>query len=152
MYGPVLVVSWKACIFPSLHSFHWYSLSGHCLSLQFAVPSVSTEGNIELHPIVVAHFQVWSTDEHIVRYATLKREVPRLWKAVIDLRRPACIYVPGNVVFWRVGIGGVPRNFFRRGVNKFSWGQGRENRGLGGGSPLVRGSAQFANKWSLYFY
>jgi len=29
---------------------------------------------------------------------------------------------------------GVPRNFFRRGFNKFSWGQRR--RGSGGGSPL----------------
>jgi len=29
---------------------------------------------------------------------------------------------------------GAPRNFFRGGVNKFSWGQ--RERGSGGGSPL----------------
>jgi len=31
-------------------------------------------------------------------------------------------------------ISGVPRNFFRGGFNKFSWGQ--RGRGSGGGSPL----------------
>ena len=38
---------------------------------------------------------------------------------------------------------GVPRNFVRGGVNKFSWGQ--RERGSGGGSPLVRGSGGSCN-------
>ena len=38
---------------------------------------------------------------------------------------------------------GVPRNFFRGGFNKFSWGQ--RERGSGGGSPLVRGSGGSCN-------
>jgi hypothetical protein len=40
---------------------------------------------------------------------------------------------------------GVPRNFFRGGGGQYiQLTEGRENRDLGG-SPLVRGSAQFAN-------
>ena len=38
---------------------------------------------------------------------------------------------------------GVPRNFFRGGFNKFSWGQ--REQGSGGGSPLVRGSGGSCN-------
>jgi hypothetical protein len=44
---------------------------------------------------------------------------------------------------WRI------QNFFSGGgFNKFSWGQ--RVRGSGGGSPLVRGSTQFANEWNPY--
>jgi hypothetical protein len=41
---------------------------------------------------------------------------------------------------------GVPRNFFRGGGSTNSVeDRGQRERGSGGGSPLVRGSAQFAN-------
>jgi hypothetical protein len=38
------------------------------------------------------------------------------------------------------------------GVNKFILGQRAEITGIWGGSPLVRGSAQFANEWNPYSY
>jgi hypothetical protein len=41
---------------------------------------------------------------------------------------------------------GVPRNFVGGGFNKFSCGERAEITGIWGGSPLVRGSAQFANE------
>jgi hypothetical protein len=45
---------------------------------------------------------------------------------------------------------GVLRNIFRGWFNKFSSGQGAERMEIWGRSPLVRGSAQFANEWNLY--
>jgi hypothetical protein len=44
-------------------------------------------------------------------------------------------------------ISGVPRNFVLRGVSTNSVeNRGQREQGSGGGSPLVRGSAQFANE------
>jgi hypothetical protein len=57
-------------------------------------------------------------------------------------RDPVPIGVPKNF-FWG---GCYARNFFR-GVQQIQLRtKGRENRDLGGGSPLVRGSTQFANE------
>jgi hypothetical protein len=48
---------------------------------------------------------------------------------------------------------GVPRNFFRWGESTISVADiGQRERGSGGGSPLVRGSAQFSNEWNPYSY
>ena len=47
----------------------------------------------------------------------------------------------GRLPVWLTS--GVPRNFVRGGVNKFSWGQ--RERGSGGSSPLVRGSGGSCN-------
>jgi hypothetical protein len=45
------------------------------------------------------------------------------------------------------------QEFFRgAGVQQFSWGQREERMGSLGGSPLVRGFAQFANEWKPYSY
>jgi hypothetical protein len=43
-------------------------------------------------------------------------------------------------------INGVPRIFFGWGVQQIQLRTGQRERGLGGGSPLVRGSALFANE------
>jgi len=51
--------------------------------------------------------------------------------------------VVGRASYDALPTSGVPRNFFRRGINKFSWGQ--RGRGCGGGSPLVRGSGGSCN-------
>jgi hypothetical protein len=45
-----------------------------------------------------------------------------------------------------------PGLFFQVGFNKFGWGQRAERAGSGGSSPLVRGSALFANEWTPYSY
>jgi hypothetical protein len=45
-----------------------------------------------------------------------------------------------------------PEFFFGGEFNKFSWRQRAERTGIGGGNPLVRGSAQFANGWNSYSY
>jgi hypothetical protein len=42
-------------------------------------------------------------------------------------------------------ISGVPRNFVRRGSTNSTEDRGLTERGPGGGSPVVRGSTQFAN-------
>jgi hypothetical protein len=48
---------------------------------------------------------------------------------------------------------GVPRNFVWGGCSTNSVeGKGQREQGSGGGSPLVRGSAQFANEWNPYSY
>jgi hypothetical protein len=48
---------------------------------------------------------------------------------------------------------GVPRNFFGRwGFKNSVEHRGQRERGSGGGSPLVRGSTQFANEWNPYSY
>jgi hypothetical protein len=54
-------------------------------------------------------------------------------------------YGGGN--YWDLLGSGVPRNFFRWGGSTNSVeDRGQTERGSGGGSPLVRGSAQFANE------
>jgi hypothetical protein len=56
-----------------------------------------------------------------------------------------------TIVTERSSISVAYPGFFSVGFNKFSWGQTAERvRGSGGGSPLVRVSAQFANDWSPY--
>jgi hypothetical protein len=52
---------------------------------------------------------------------------------------------------------GRTQNFFfffggGGGVQQIKVTEGRENRERGGGSPLVRGSAKFANGWNPYSY
>jgi hypothetical protein len=62
-----------------------------------------------------------------------------------SLHPPAGSGIPRNFFRW-----GYARNFFRGVFNKFSWGQRAERMGIWGGSPLVRGSTQFANEWNPY--
>jgi hypothetical protein len=51
------------------------------------------------------------------------------------------------------GCNGLHRNFVREGCSTNSVeGRGHIGRGSGGGSPLVRGSTQFANEWNPYSY
>jgi hypothetical protein len=46
---------------------------------------------------------------------------------------------------------GIPRNFFRgRGSTNSVEERGQREWGSGGSSPLVRGSAQFANEWNTF--
>jgi hypothetical protein len=84
------------------------------------------------------------------------------------LQNPSCIFMSSCLIAalccaWSGAVGtsqcigcssGVPRNFIR------GWGgstnsvedRGQRERGSGSGSPLVRGSAQFANEWNPYSY
>jgi hypothetical protein len=41
---------------------------------------------------------------------------------------------------------GIPRDFFEEGFNNSVEDSGQRERGSGGGSPLLRGSTQFANE------
>jgi hypothetical protein len=52
-----------------------------------------------------------------------------------------------NRLKYYMGVSGVPRNFVRGGGSTTSdEDRGQGERGSGGGSPLVRDSAQFANE------
>jgi hypothetical protein len=54
--------------------------------------------------------------------------------------------------FFRGGVGGSPGIFFGRGSTNSVEDRGKRERRSGGGSPLVRGSTQFANEWNPYTY
>jgi len=56
---------------------------------------------------------------------------------------PVPLSLPTQMPFAPPRTSGVPRNFFRGGFNKFSWGQ--RERGSGSGSPLFRGSGGSCN-------
>jgi hypothetical protein len=68
------------------------------------------------------------------------------------LAAPQRVYRNVQMGFRIVLYSGVPRNFFQGGVQKIQLRtEGREN-GDRGGSPLVRGSAEFANEWHPYSF
>jgi hypothetical protein len=78
----------------------------------------------------IGETRVWGLLHVIVQASIILNWLPDFWKIYVIL------------------ISGVPRNFFRRvgvGSTNSVEDRGLIERGSGGGSPLVRGSAQFAN-------
>jgi hypothetical protein len=65
------------------------------------------------------------------------------------VKHPPVLSLPFNTKR-SIAASGVPRNFFRGGVQQIQLRtEGRENGDLGGGSPLVRGTAQFAIRFDF---